>query len=530
MAGAPRLFVPEVIQTSAMDCGPAALKSLLDGFGIPVSYGRLREACQTDVDGTSVDMLEELAARLGLDAEQSMLPRDHLFLPETQALPAIVVLSLANGNLHFVVVWKRWRNFVQIMDPALGRRWVPVARLLDQLFVHAMPVSAEAFREWAGTEEFLAGLRHRLSALVDESFAERQVTEALGDSTWKSLACLDATVRLVQTLVEGGGVQRGETAAKFVEQLLREVRSALEEGRAEQLIPSTYWTAVGPPDAEELNLRGAVCVKARGLRSGDRGKDEAPLPPELEAALREAPTRPLRELVALLRRDGVLAPAVLAAIGVTAAVGGFLEALLLRGVIDAGRYLTTPGQRIAGIVTLITLLGVLLTLELPLALGTLHLGRRLELRLRLAFLDKIPRLGDRYFRSRLVSDMAQRCHVIHQVRTVPTLAVTLLRAFAELLVTLAGLMWLAPRSAPLILLAGGLALTIPVLAQRTLLEADRRMRDFDGVLLGLLPRCDARLRGPAGAPGRANDSPGSGRAAARVHLRGSRPVAPWRHH
>jgi ABC-type bacteriocin/lantibiotic exporter with double-glycine peptidase domain len=47
-----RLLVPEVVQTSAMDCGPAALKCLLEGFGIPVSYGRLREACQSDVDGS----------------------------------------------------------------------------------------------------------------------------------------------------------------------------------------------------------------------------------------------------------------------------------------------------------------------------------------------------------------------------------------------------------------------------------------------------------------------------------------------
>jgi hypothetical protein len=45
-----RWLVPEVVQTSAMDCGPASLKCLLEGFQIPVSYGRLREACQTDVD------------------------------------------------------------------------------------------------------------------------------------------------------------------------------------------------------------------------------------------------------------------------------------------------------------------------------------------------------------------------------------------------------------------------------------------------------------------------------------------------
>ena len=75
-----RFFAPEVIQTSAMDCGPAALKCLLEGFGVSVSYGRLREACQTSVDGTSIDTLETLAQSLGLDAEQVMMPVDHLLL------------------------------------------------------------------------------------------------------------------------------------------------------------------------------------------------------------------------------------------------------------------------------------------------------------------------------------------------------------------------------------------------------------------------------------------------------------------
>ena len=42
-----RWLVPEVVQTSSMDCGPAALKCLMEGFYVPVSYGRLREACQT---------------------------------------------------------------------------------------------------------------------------------------------------------------------------------------------------------------------------------------------------------------------------------------------------------------------------------------------------------------------------------------------------------------------------------------------------------------------------------------------------
>ncbi len=99
-----RWLVPEVVQTSAMDCGPAALKCLLEGFGVPVSYGRLREACQTGVDGTSIDTLEVVARQLGLAAEQVMLPMDHLALPEAQALPAMVVVHHKDGSTHFVVV------------------------------------------------------------------------------------------------------------------------------------------------------------------------------------------------------------------------------------------------------------------------------------------------------------------------------------------------------------------------------------------------------------------------------------------
>jgi len=86
-----------------MDCGPASLKCLLEGFGVSVSYGRLREACQTDVDGTSIDTLEEVAIHLGLEAQQVMLPVDHLLLPGADVLPAIVVVRLPNGTTHFQV-------------------------------------------------------------------------------------------------------------------------------------------------------------------------------------------------------------------------------------------------------------------------------------------------------------------------------------------------------------------------------------------------------------------------------------------
>src|SRR5947209_5132890 len=136
-SGPPRRWLaPEVIQTSAMDCGPAALKCLLEGFGVPVSYGRLREACQTSVDGTSIDTLEALARTVGLDAEQVMMPADHLLRPEAEALPAIVVLRLPSGLMHFVVVWRAHGGWVQVMDPARGRRWARAETFLRDVYVH----------------------------------------------------------------------------------------------------------------------------------------------------------------------------------------------------------------------------------------------------------------------------------------------------------------------------------------------------------------------------------------------------------
>ena len=89
---------PEVLQTSSMDCGPAALASWLTGCGLPTNYARLREACQTDVDGTSIDAMEELANGLGLATEQVMLPAEALFAQAQPSMPCIAVVLQAESS------------------------------------------------------------------------------------------------------------------------------------------------------------------------------------------------------------------------------------------------------------------------------------------------------------------------------------------------------------------------------------------------------------------------------------------------
>jgi ATP-binding cassette subfamily B protein len=486
-----RRTIPEVIQTSGMDCGPASLKALLEGLGVSVSYGRLREACQTDVDGTSIDTLEEIAKQLGVDAEQVMVPFENLIL-DPEMLPGIAVVRLPNGLTHFVVLWRRQGDRVQVMDPAHGRRWLELSRLRDELYIHRTPVPAESWREWAGSPESTGVLRRRLAKLGDTALLEA----ALRDSTWRGPAALDAALRMVEKLMRARALGR------------QQARTLLSELVAKpETIPDSMWS-VTQKDEGLLEMRGAVVVRAQERRTP---VDTAALPGDLAAALAEPPSRPLRQLWRLLREDGLVGPAVLVFALAAAATSGLLEALLFRGLLDLGRQLGVVGQRLGALAALAAMLALLALLEAPILGGVLGLGRRLETRLRMAFLAKIPRLGDRYFHSRPVSDMAERSHSLHQVRQLPQLSSQLVRSGFELLVTTAGLVWIEPSSAPLALLAAVTAVALPLSRQREIVERDLKQRSLNGALsrfyldtlLGLVP---VRTHGAARALRREHES------------------------
>jgi ABC-type bacteriocin/lantibiotic exporter with double-glycine peptidase domain len=503
----PCLIVPEVVQTSAMDCGPASLKCVLEGFGIPVSYGRLREACQTDVDGTSIDTVEEVAVQLGLDAEQIILPADYLLSREAGALPAIVVVRLPNGVTHFVVLWRRLGPFVQVMDPATGRRWPTREQFLSSLYIHVLPVQAATWLQWARSDQFVHPLRRKLNAL---GLRQQSCADVLGSAvkaeSWRPLAALEASTRTVEAMVCSGGLPRGKEAAHVLEQLFKKVCGNTAEGA--RAIPTHYWSVrtapPGPNGEEQVLLQGAVLVHLRGRLSAAQldapsGTSQkpigAPLSPELVAALEEPPSRPGRELLRLLRADGAVSPIALGCALLLAAAGVMVEAVLFRGLLGMGRELGLSGQRLGAMGALGGFLAGLLLLEFPIAAGLLRMGRHLESRLRIAFLQKIPRLGDRYFHSRLNSDMAERSHLVHRVRLLPQLGGELLRSSFELILTAAGIIWLDPRTAPIAILAAVLALALPLLAQPLLAERDLRLRSHVGALsrfyldafLGLVP-------------------------------------------
>lgn len=489
-----RLFVPEAVQTSSMDCGPASLKCLLEGFGINASYGRLREACQTEVDGTSIDTMEEVAIQLGLEAEQVMIPVDHLLIPGSEPLPALVVVRRPPNATHFLVAWRRTGRLLQLMDPATGRRWVTGSKFLEEVYVHTMPVAAEGWLEWASSPSFTDALAKRLE-LVGARHAKRLITDAVAAGGWRPLASLDAATRMTESVVRSGGIRRGRQAACVVERFAASAAGA--EPDAWTAIPSDFWSARPAPPGDEgeeqVLLRGAVLVHARGRQASthpatneepteEEPKEKEHLPAELVAALEERPARPGLELLRILRADGMLAPLVLVFAIALAAVGTVAEALMFRGLFDIGRELNLSGQRLGAVGALVVFLLALLVLELPVVASVLRMGRRLETRLRMLFMDKIPRLGDRYFHSRLTSDMTERSHQIHVLRMLPALGERFVRVVFSLALTTLGIVWLDPASAPLALLAAALAVAIPLAAQPVLVERNLRVRNHAGAL------------------------------------------------
>ncbi|MGF1528057.1 MAG: cysteine peptidase family C39 domain-containing protein, partial [Candidatus Competibacterales bacterium] len=284
--GTARWLVPEVVQTSAMDCGPAALKALLEGYGLSASYGRLREACQTDVDGTSIDTLEQIAGQLGLDAVQVMMPADHLLLPEAASLPAIAVVLLPGGGTHFLVIWRLHGRWIQVMDPSQGRRWMTRRQLVGELFLHRQPVAAADWRAWAESEGFLAPLGARLARLgLNGPQVEAELDAAKAAPGWRPLATLDAATRLVDALIQADGLEAGPEAQALLARFCDPANAAL--------IPDNYWSvelaeedptlASSDPGGEEgeddgptLWLKGAVLIQVFGLIAADEAAEVPP--------------------------------------------------------------------------------------------------------------------------------------------------------------------------------------------------------------------------------------------------------------
>ncbi len=285
------------------------------------------------------------------------------------------------------------------------------------------------------------------------------------------------------------GLERGEVAEQVLTRFFTEARAGAPQEASP--IPAAFWFVLplpAEPDAPELLLlNGAVLMRVSGRREGVAESPEAfaerSLPPELVAA-------------------GLFIFGVLIFVLLIAALGVTLEAFLLQSVMRMGATLPDPAARRLAILALAIFVLLLFALEAPLTALQQRTGRRMETRLRILLLEKIPRLSDRYFHSRLTSDMTQRAHGLHALRGLPSLALGALRQGFQLLLTATAVIILDPPSAPWVMAFALIFSAVAYLGNIVQREREMRLYTHNGTmisfyldaLLGLAPAVDREWR------------------------------------
>src|SRR5579883_1356557 len=110
-----RRRVPEILQLNAVECGAACLAMILSYHGRKTSISEVQKQAGIGRDGLSARKMVQIARHYGLKVRTiSLANNDFRYL----SLPAIIYWQFN----HFMVVERWTTNYVDVVDPALGRR------------------------------------------------------------------------------------------------------------------------------------------------------------------------------------------------------------------------------------------------------------------------------------------------------------------------------------------------------------------------------------------------------------------------
>ena len=151
---------PVNLQMEAVECGAAALGSILAFHGRFEPLSQLREDCGVNRDGSKAGNVIRAAQRLGLQAQGYKRSAQSLF--QSASLPAIVFWK----GMHFVVVEGTRKGRVFINDPGMGRYRVTEEEFIDHyngIVLEFTP--GPDFKKKGRPYSFLKALKRRLSGV-----------------------------------------------------------------------------------------------------------------------------------------------------------------------------------------------------------------------------------------------------------------------------------------------------------------------------------------------------------------------------
>jgi len=152
-----RRRIPFIQQMEAADCGAACLAMILGYWGKRLSLKEVRETTGAGRGGVTALAILESARHQGMRGRGVRLEPDEL-----KYLPTASVLHW--GFNHFVVFEGVTRKGVKIVDPAAGRRTLPIERVREQFTGVALTLEPGDHFEPGGTAP--TRLRHYLRRLL----------------------------------------------------------------------------------------------------------------------------------------------------------------------------------------------------------------------------------------------------------------------------------------------------------------------------------------------------------------------------
>jgi ATP-binding cassette subfamily B protein len=259
--------IPEVRDTGR-GAATAALRAVFQAYGIAFDAAALEAECKVDdEDGASIDDIEDVAFKHGLEAVQVILPPEHVLLDEAGVLPVIVIVTAPDETERFIVAWRRDGDRVLVMDPIDGKKWVSRADLEKSLYVHEMTMAANEWQEATAAPGFRDGLRARMVALgVTRPQAQALIEQASAEPGWRGASALDAAIRVLESdPSKASGDARAFLAATYDCAFAKKCAAGVEP------VGDELWSALaapkGPKGEPQVLVSGAVAIVISGKRA-----------------------------------------------------------------------------------------------------------------------------------------------------------------------------------------------------------------------------------------------------------------------
>lgn len=439
------LFRPHGGLTPAL----AILKTLLSSYGISVTDEALMTAMQqcpkeTRPNQLPITMLIAVAQQMGLDLRLAQRPLDYLHWTTSYNQPFLLVMQpVSDGQPHFVAIWNRTVQFVQLIDPMLGKRWRLNHHLELDLYRSTETIEIEKWKELVTAENFIHALQQRLIKLlgvkidkVDKIMAEAQ------DAGWFGLTACDAVIRAVQDAIKNGNIRKGKKAEQLISHWLQAV---LTTDDPTKIISSAYWAVLPEPMGEDkLAFQGLLTIEVVGYNENRPTEKTTETTEKTAETTKKAQKKP-DEIINIrdyFLKDGRLPIISLIVLTFLSGVGLALQAILLKGLPTLVEQLNTRATQLYIFGSILVFLFLLTIQWWHSSRISYTIGRKFEGRLRLLVLAIFPQLSPIYFQQISPAAMLERVYNLQRLRNLPNLQSSFFLQATQMVLTIVGLLWI----------------------------------------------------------------------------------------